>query len=169
MVSGDCSKLDLLLTTSPDNYVVSVSAQLGISDHSVVSTLAKQSPNSNHSKAGERKFWLYDKADWDGMRSFLADVEWSSLSKGHSADAAWSCVDDNLVDARHFYIIKDEPWFKEQCREAVEAKQKACTKWQKQVQRTPGLPTCKQTKLDCQRVLQRAHLQFSRYLEQERT
>ena len=96
---GECSKLDLFLTTSPDNRVVTVSAPLGSSDHSVVSTLANYRLPTPRRQAN---VWLYDKADWDGMRSFLASVEWTALSKGHSADLAWSCVKDNLADAMDF-------------------------------------------------------------------
>ena len=69
---GNCSKLDLFLTTSPDNHVVTVSAPLGSSDHCVVSTVA-QYRLLTPSKPVKRKVWLYDKADWDGMRSYLAD------------------------------------------------------------------------------------------------
>ena len=79
-------------------------------------------------ETGHRKVWLYDKADWDSMRSFLACVEWTSLSKGHCADLAWVCVKDNLGDAMDFYIAakqtshcySDKPWFDELCREAIQ-------------------------------------------------
>ena len=37
---GSCSKLDLFLTTSPDNHVISVDAPLGSSDHCVVMVLS---------------------------------------------------------------------------------------------------------------------------------
>lgn len=37
---GNCSKLDLFLTTSPYNHVVTVNTPLGSSDHCVVSTVA---------------------------------------------------------------------------------------------------------------------------------
>ena len=38
---GSCSKLDLFLTTSPDNHVVSVDSHLGYSDHCVAMVVAK--------------------------------------------------------------------------------------------------------------------------------
>ncbi|XP_071478923.1 uncharacterized protein [Diadema antillarum] len=86
---GSCSKLDLFLTTSPDNHVVSVDAPLGSSDHCVVMDVANYRLPIT-SKPAKRKIWQYDKADWDGMRSFLSEADWSSLSKAHSADAAWN-------------------------------------------------------------------------------
>ena len=86
--NGDPSKLDLFLTTSSDNHVVTVSAPLGSSDHGVVSSTANYRLPTP-SKTGKRKVWLYDKADWDGMRTYLADAQsWIPLSKGTTADTA---------------------------------------------------------------------------------
>ena len=163
---GECSKLDLFLTTSSGNHVVTVSAPLGSSDLSVVSTLANYRLPTL-SKASKRKVWLYDKADRDGMRSFLASVEWAALSKGHSADLAWSCVKDNLADVMDLYVptkqtshrYSDKPWFNELCHEDVQYKQKANKKWQKR--RTKDSWTLYlQSTSDCQRSLRRARLQF---------
>ncbi len=92
---GDDSKLDLFLTTSPDNHVVTVDAPFGQSDHGVVSTLANYHLPAPSFAGKLNKVWLYDRADWDGMRSFLADVKWTPTSTGLSADAAWACVKDN--------------------------------------------------------------------------
>ena len=143
----------------------------------VVSTLANYRLPTP-SKASKRKAWLYEEADWDGMRSFLASVECTALSKGHSADLAWSCVKDNLADAMDFYVTAKQtnhrysgltsfkPWFNELCREAVQYKQKAYKKWQKR--RTKDSWTLyMQSKSACQRSLRRARLQFSQHLEQE--
>ena len=84
------------------------------------------------------------------MRSFLVSVEWTSLSKGQSADLTWSCVKDNLGDVMYVYVpakqtshrYSDKPWFNELCCEAVQYKQKAYKKWQKRRRKDSGLRTC---------------------------
>ena len=118
--------------------MVSVDAPLGSSDHCVVMDVANYRLPTT-SKPGKRKIWLYDKADWDGLRSFLSEADWSSLSKAHSADSAWNCVKDNIGDAMDLFIpsrttkhkYSDKPWFNGKCHDAVKSKQKAYKRWQK--------------------------------------
>jgi hypothetical protein len=63
-------------------------------------------------------------AEWDGMRSFLAEDEWTSISNALSADAAWAWV----TDAMEFFIpskmskhrYSDKAYFNDQCRAAVQ-------------------------------------------------
>lgn len=170
---GSCSKLDLLLTTSPDNHVVSVDAPLGSSDHCVVTTIANYRLPTP-SKPSKRKVWLYEKADWDGMRSYLAETDWSSLARCQDANAAWSCVKDNISDAMDIFIpsrnskhrFSDKPWFNEKCHDAVDAKQKAYKNWQ--ADRTRELWILyMDAKSECQRIIRRSRLQFAQHLEEQ--
>lgn len=69
------SLLDLLLTTHPGAYQVSVNAPLGSSYHCLVrSTVPLNS--TQRLELGTRHIWHYQSADWNVMRSFFASYPW---------------------------------------------------------------------------------------------
>ena len=71
--------LDLFLTSHPDFFQHSVESPLGTSDHCVVS-LSTCFTSSRHEGPYHRTVLRYRDADWDGFRSFIADIPKKSLS-----------------------------------------------------------------------------------------
>ncbi|CAG4951785.1 unnamed protein product [Colias eurytheme] len=129
--------LDLLLTTEPDRYVVTVSAPLGSSDHCLVKSVSTYSPPDNTIK-GRKRIWRYKSADWDEMRHFFASYPWrqvcfSSTDPSKVADD----VADVIRQGMEYYIPfsdvlavdKARPWFNKECRQADHVKQNAFKAW----------------------------------------
>ena len=131
------SLLDLLLTTNPLGYEVSVRAPLGSSDHCLVSTVVSQaaSPGRVNTK---RKLWHYVSADWDGLREYFASVPWGQrcfLSDDPSKCAA--AIADEIVIGMEYYIPSSmavsggssKPWYDKECSSALAAKNVAYRAW----------------------------------------
>ncbi|XP_061724920.1 uncharacterized protein LOC133530879 [Cydia pomonella] len=129
--------LDLLLTTDPDHYAVSVSSPLGSSDHCLVKSVSVYSP-PDLSPTGTRRIWRYKSADWDGMRSFFASYPWQPLcfSSGDPSACA-DAITDVLRQGMEFFIpfsdastsSKAQPWFGAECRRAEARKHEAFLAW----------------------------------------
>ncbi|KAJ8716476.1 hypothetical protein PYW07_003103 [Mythimna separata] len=129
--------LDLLLTTDPDRYSVSISAPLGSSDHCLVKSVSVYSP-PDPSPRGTRRMWRYRSADWDGMRSFFACYPWQPTC--FSSEDASSCADavtDVLRQGMEYYIPFSDvsvsggalPWFSAECGRANALKRAAYRAW----------------------------------------
>ncbi|KAJ8730179.1 hypothetical protein PYW07_017217 [Mythimna separata] len=125
--------LDLLLTTDPDRYSVSISAPLGSSDHCLVKSVSVYSP-PDPSPRGTRRMWRYRSADWDGMRSFFTCYPWQPTC--FSSEDASSCADavtDVLRQGMEYYIPFSDvsvsggalPWFSAECGRANALKRAA--------------------------------------------
>ncbi|KAJ8714624.1 hypothetical protein PYW07_002849 [Mythimna separata] len=129
--------LDLLLTTDPDRYSVSICSPIGSSDHCLVKSVSVYSP-PDPSPRGTRRIWRYKSADWDGLRSFFACYPWQPTC--FSSDDASSCADavaDVLRQGMEYYIpfsdvtMSDQarPWFSTECDRADALKHAAYRAW----------------------------------------
>ncbi|CAG4918768.1 unnamed protein product [Colias eurytheme] len=83
--SANC--LDLILTSDPDRYAVTVSAPLGSSDHCLVKSVSTFTPPDTTLR-GKRRLWRYKLADWDEMRHFFASYPWRQFKPVHHEDRA---------------------------------------------------------------------------------
>ncbi|CAH2097689.1 unnamed protein product [Euphydryas editha] len=129
--------LDLLLTTEPDRYQVSVSAPLGSSDHCLVkSVLTCPPPDSNPRRT--RRVWRYKSADWDEMRHFLASYPWLQVCFSSSDPSSCAgAIAEVIGQAMEYYIpfsdqpsgIRAQPWFNAVCSKAEAIKQSAYHAW----------------------------------------
>ena len=129
--------LDLLLTTDPDRYSVSVSSPLGSSDHCLVKSVSSYSPPDPCPK-GNRRVWRYKSADWDEMRSFFASYPWQSVcfSSGDPSTCAEAVTDVVRLAMEYFIPFADvplssnaRPWFGAECRRAEALKHEAYLAW----------------------------------------
>ncbi|XP_022838082.1 uncharacterized protein LOC111365117 [Spodoptera litura] len=129
--------LDLLLTSDPDRYSVTVSSPLGSSDHCLVKSVSTHSP-PDPSPRGPRRMWRYKSADWDGMRSFFASYPWRPVC--FSSDDPSACaeaVTGVLRQGMEYYIPFSDvassggtrPWFDADCGRAEAQKQAAYLAW----------------------------------------
>ncbi|KAJ0171262.1 hypothetical protein K1T71_012812 [Dendrolimus kikuchii] len=129
--------LDLLLTTDPDRYSVSISSPLGSSDHCLVKAVSMYPP-PDLSSCGNRRVWRYNAADWDGMRAFFASYPWKPLC--FSSDDPSACADaitDVIRQGMEFFIPfsdgvtsgKAQMWFGADCRRAEAIKHQAYLAW----------------------------------------
>ncbi|RVE51677.1 hypothetical protein evm_003649 [Chilo suppressalis] len=129
--------LDLLLTTDPDRYSVSVSSPLGKSDHCLVKSVSVYSP-PDPSPRGTRRMWRYKSADWDGMRSFFASYPWQPVcfTSGDPSICADAVTDVLTLGMEYFIPYSDlplsgkaRPWFGPQCARAEAQKHEAYLAW----------------------------------------
>lgn len=131
------SLLDLLLTSHPAGYKVSVSAPLGSSDHCLVgATVPCAAPPQPVEVT--RRLWHYSSADWDGLREYFASVPWRQCCFGErDASESASAVADEISTGMEYYIpftdivsaSKTGPWYNRECSAAVEQKQSAYRAW----------------------------------------
>ncbi|KAJ0180875.1 hypothetical protein K1T71_002960 [Dendrolimus kikuchii] len=99
------SLLDLLLTTHPEGYQVSVEAPLGSSDHCLVRCVVPVVENGRPRPSGTRHVWHYKSADWDGLREFYASFPWLQIC--FSSDDPSICADaiaDTILSGMHCFI-----------------------------------------------------------------
>ena len=129
--------LDLLLTTDPDRYTVSVSPPLGTSDHCLVKSVSHHSP-PDFSPKGTRRVWRYKSAEWDEMRNFYASYPWrqvcfTSNDPSRCADAISSVILQGMEYFIPFADIsletKARPWFNAECIRAEKLKHEAYLAW----------------------------------------
>lgn len=131
------SLLDLLLTSHPAQYSVSVQAQLGTSDHFLVrATVPFVAPT--RPAVVKRRLWHYSSADWDGMRDYFASIPWPKrFFENRTLAESASAVADEILLGMEYYIPftdvtsngKARPWFNRECAYAVEQKQSAYRAW----------------------------------------
>ncbi|XP_061704547.1 uncharacterized protein LOC133515918 [Cydia pomonella] len=94
------SLLDLLLTTRPDEYSVSVNAPLGSSDHCLVQTLTPCAQTDPPRPTSSRRVWQYKSADWNGLREFYASYPWRQLCfTSDDPDSCASSVAETILAA----------------------------------------------------------------------
>lgn len=129
--------LDLLLTTDPDRYTVSISSPLGGSDHCLVKSVSVYSP-PDPSPGSTRRIWRYKSADWDEMRSFFASYPWQSVcfSSGDPSTCADAVTDVLRLGMEYFIPFSEvsssgqaRPWFGPECRRAEALKHQAYLDW----------------------------------------
>lgn len=129
------SLLDLLLTSQPDRYSVSVRAPLGSSDHCLVSAIV---PFAARPRPVEmrRRLWHYSSADWDSMRDYFASIPWAlRCFKDRDLSAIATAVAGEISLGMDYYIPytevasgrKSRPWFNRECADYVEKKNRLHT------------------------------------------
>ncbi|CAF4937092.1 unnamed protein product [Pieris macdunnoughi] len=132
------SLLDLLLTSHPENYQVSVDPPLGSSDHCVVRSTVPSTRLSRPRFMGCRRIWHYKSADWDGMRSFFASYPWGPMCFSPEApDSVAASVAEVVLQGMELFILfsavpiggKSQPWFKRSCKAASRRKRECFKAW----------------------------------------
>lgn len=151
---GDhASTLDLLLTPSPNDYVVSVEAPLGTSDHCLIRSRVRIMHHNRSRPTGHRRVWHFGSADWDGLREFFASYPWRQLC--FSSDDPSVCADtvaDVLLQGMACFIPnsvvpvggKARPWFDKSCAEDSKRKRESYLAYTAaQVDRNPNASNLK--------------------------
>ncbi|XP_045541428.1 uncharacterized protein LOC123722911 [Papilio machaon] len=132
------SLLDLLLTSHPDSYKVSVEAPLGSSDHCLIRTTVPISRRPRFKPNGLRRVWHYRSADWDEMRSFFASYPWERVCfRLDDPDAVADSVADVVLQGMDLFIPSSvvpiggssRPWFGKSCKLASRYKQDCYRAW----------------------------------------
>ena len=108
---------------------------IGTSDHYLVQALLEASPLSE--TPPPRQVWLYNKADWDGLRNKLAAAPWNTCLNKDNPEEACSKITNTITDAMHQFIPQkstssfvDYPaWWNESCDKALKMKNKAWRRW----------------------------------------
>jgi hypothetical protein len=146
--------LDLLLTTDPDSYNVSVSSPLGTSDHCLVKFVSSHS-SQDLSPRGSRRVWRYKSADWDEMRHFFASYPW--LETCFTSDDPSICanaVTEVLRQGMEYFVPYSDvstggrarPWFSTECAQAEALKHSAYLSWaDARVRKDPNVRAKKQS------------------------
>ena len=128
---GKASQIDYVLTDIEDQKHAVISAPIGKSDHDLIETHV-QIPIKRGACAF-RYVWDYAKADWNGMRSFLADSCFFSDIEGNDVNEFWeswklfvlqACakfIPFRRISSRH----KKNPWFNKECADAIKEKRDA--------------------------------------------
>ncbi|XP_013161244.1 PREDICTED: uncharacterized protein LOC106113067, partial [Papilio xuthus] len=132
------SLLDLLLTTHPDSYLVSVDAPLGSSDHCLIRTTVPISRRFRSQPIGLRRVWHYRSADWDRMRSFYASYPWGQVCFNlDNPDAVADSIADVVLQGMELFIPstmvpsggRSRPWFGRSCKIALRYKRECYRAW----------------------------------------
>ncbi|CAK1584849.1 unnamed protein product [Parnassius mnemosyne] len=132
------SLLDLLLTSHPDGYQVSVDAPLGSSDHCLIRSTVPLTLQSQLRSTACRRVWHYRSADWDGMRSFFASYPWGRVCfSPEDPSVVADSVADVVLQGMELFIPssvvpiggRSQPWFGRSCKIASRYKQECYRAW----------------------------------------
>ena len=89
-------------------------------------------------KTRSRTIWLWDKANWNGFRHDLENINWGVLLRGNINEQVKIFTDlilslQELHVPHKTYTIKpnDQPWFGARCRKAADDKSKAWTRYKR--------------------------------------
>lgn len=96
--------LDLVLCNDPDRIgSVEVMEPLGTSDHSIVSFVVSWHVSNLPSKS---KIFYFRRANFDRMRSYLSEINWTTLLDCTSVNEMWRRFKEVLLDAQIKFIPK---------------------------------------------------------------
>lgn len=132
------SLLDLLLTSHPDGYQVTVDAPLGSSDHCLIRSVVPLTRQIRPRSAGCRRVWHFKSADWDGLRTFFSSYPWGRVCFSLEDPTAIAVsVADVVLQGMELFIPnsvvpiggKSQPWFLNICKEASRLKQEKYQAW----------------------------------------
>ena len=120
--------LDLVMTDL--DAICTTYARLGTSDHHPV--FVKLNVPLYRDKPYKRKVWQYEKADYWGMRGFLASADWSRAFKSEDPEDACTNITNIITDAMEIYIpgklvskkTGDKIWFDDHCKRAATKKRR---------------------------------------------
>ena len=130
------NRLELIITDAPNMIsTTAIDHNIGTSDHYLVQALLEASPLSE--TPPPRQVWLYNKADWDGLRNKLAAAPWNTCLNKDNPEEACSKITNTITDAMHQFIPQkstssfvDYPaWWNESCDKALKMKDKAWRRW----------------------------------------
>ena len=133
---GPDSILDLILTNLSNSNSVTVTPAMGSSDHMVVSWSCILR-TARHLFPSKRRVWMYNKADWDGLRSAMEEFPFDGLSTG-DVDTDWETFRQVFADYIDCFIPSkwrrtvaegSKLWFTESCEEAMRNKTLAFETW----------------------------------------
>ena len=128
------ASLDPVLTDLPTDSVQCCQLdKVGSSDHFAV--LCKVGLNPAWEEERQRTIWLWDKANWRGLRAELASTNWdATLTEDVNYNVASLTSLILSAQARHVphrtYRVepRDQPWFGYRCRQAADNKYRAWTR-----------------------------------------
>ncbi|XP_045500068.1 uncharacterized protein LOC123697570 [Colias croceus] len=132
------SLLDLLLSTHPENYQVSVVAPLGSSDHCLIRSMVPLMGSKQQTPAARRRVWHYKSADWDGMRGFFASYPWGPVCfSSEDPNACAESITDVVLQGMELFVPysvvpvggRSKPWFGRSCNMASRQKQELFQAW----------------------------------------
>ena len=114
--------LDLFISSDASICSTMAFPPLGNSDHVVVSVSIDFPLNSQRDAPFHRIAYDYSRADWDGLRDHLRDVQWEDIFKLGGAAAAsefceWIQVGIDVYIRHCKYQVKphSSPWFSAPC------------------------------------------------------
>ena len=157
--------LDLFLTSHPDVFQHSIESPLGTSDHCVVS-LSTSFTSSRHEGPYHRTVLRYRDADWDGFRSFIADIPKESLSSDPTVAAKeiseWIQIGIEAYVPSKTYQVRSvsQPWFTPECSAAIAHRNHYFHRYQRSMT-TSNLKLFRQARSSCKRVLLTAKANYA--------
>ena len=114
------------MCSNPDDCVAKVLPPIGNSDHATISVSVAYSSPSTTFQPFHRTVFQFGKADWDGFRSFVADVPWLTILKlgpDLAADelSQWINLGMEIYIPSRTYQIKahSQPWYTPACAAAI--------------------------------------------------
>ena len=125
--------LDLLMTDGPDLVRVAVVAPLGSSDHSsllIAISMAQAIPNLCIS----RRVLLKHRVNWIAVCDAIGVLPWRSIWSADNPverlNVHLSLLVERFVQTKVIRVrSKDKPWFKDDCRRALDIKNGAHLRW----------------------------------------
>ena len=118
--------LDMFLCSDTSICSAVAFPPLGNSDHVVVSVSIDFPINSKQDNPFHRVAYDYSRADWDGLRDRLRDVQWEDIFKLGASTAAsefceWVQVGVDVYIPHHEYRVgpHSSPWFSAACAAAM--------------------------------------------------
>ena len=123
--------LDILLSNDPNMVEdVEVWEHLRASDHNIVCAKIMLRDRVQGSRV---RLLGFRKANFEGMRRELSDVDWETLTTGHSASEKWETFKEQMCSVQSKYIPmrckarsrKRPGWLSSEIRNAIKEKQKA--------------------------------------------
>ena len=133
---GD-NTLDLVMSTFNSPVTTQIMSPIGRSDHAVIlSDFTGVLPT--HEAAVQRTVWRYEKADWNRLRSFFRQVDWSTVitpnpetSCEHVTAAIMKAV-SQFVPSKTLTVKSTDPkWWTPECAAAMKEKDKRWRTWRK--------------------------------------
>ena len=122
--------LDLIITNMANDIIsVNNEGKLGKSDHCIIMTEVLTSKVAmKKSKVSPN----WSKADFHGIRSYLADTDWDSLLQNKSAEEAWNILKNKINTATDTYVPKstmrkdsDPKWLNREIIKLIRQKKRA--------------------------------------------
>ena len=119
------NRLDLIMCDIPNLCSeVQIEAQVGVSDHYLLSTSIALSPIQE--TTAPRMVWIYSKADWDGLREELGGANWNQMLNPNNPELSCTAMTKAIQQAMEHHIPKKRlrnfngkpEWYNEACEKA---------------------------------------------------